>query len=123
MSKCVFCHLTTGHEETCPREIPTKWGPGSGPWPDLARNILEAWRRDSAVYDRGGSADIKTLEELWDHMERALGTGEAEVAMGHLFAYYEGASTEAPHHTGAHTGETPVIAAPLTEGPHTEGPV
>jgi hypothetical protein len=111
MSKCVFCHLTTGHEESCPQEIPTKWGPGSGPWPVLARTMLEAWKLDSSVYDRGGSKDITTLEELWTKLELALGTGEAEVAMALLFAYYEGPSTQAPHHSGAHTG------GPVTEGP------
>lgn len=104
MTKCVFCHTATAHEETCPMVIPTKWGPGSGIWPELARNILEAWRRDSCVYDRGGSEDIAKLEAVWTGMERALDGGQAEVAMAHLFGYYNPAE-EAP-----------------TEGPPTAGP-
>jgi hypothetical protein len=74
--------------------------------------MLEAWRLDSSVYDRGGSKDVKTLEDLWDKLELALGTGEAEVAMALMFAYYEGPSTDTPSHRGAHS-----------QGPTTEGPV
>lgn len=121
MSRCVFCRTVDTHDETCPMVIPTSWGPGSGIWPELARNILEAWKQDSCVYDRGGSADVKNLEELWERMERALGKGEAEVAMALLFTYYSPASTEGP------SQETPSTEGPPQRGSHrrpsTEGPI
>lgn len=126
MSRCVFCRTVDTHDETCPMVIPTSWGPGTGIWPELARNILEAWRRDSCVYDRGGSADVKTLEDLWERMERALGKGEAEVAMALLFTYYSGPVVDGPSTEGPAQG-TPSTEGPPQRGSHrrasTEGPI
>lgn len=119
MAKCVFCEQTTSHADTCPMVIPTPWGPGTGVWPVLARNILEAWRRDSCVYDRGGSEDIARLEALWSGMEWALDQGHAEVATALLFGYYEPpqeGSSEGPVEEGPTEG-------PSQEGPSQEGPV
>lgn len=123
MSKCVFCHESTGHGDTCPMSIPTDWIMGAiqpdtpetlsqegetshsprrtvphpGPWRDLARTLLEAWQRDSSVYDRGTPENEAKLEELWGDLDRALVQGYAERAMALLFTYYNPEPTAQAH--------------------------
>lgn len=116
MAKCVFCHGDTTHTEACPQAIPTRWGPGSGVWPELARNLLEAWRQDTSVYDRGDSEDVLTMEALWEGVAKALDQGRAEEAMACLFRHYggprvgptegvsQGASTEGVSQEGPYRG-------------------
>lgn len=121
MAKCVFCHSATGgHDDTCPMEIHTTWGTGSGPWPELARNLLEAWQRDTSVYDRGTPKNVTDLEELWSVMEAALDRGEPEVAMAHLFTFHGGSALVEASHRGA--PEQGPAGEGISEGLPTEGP-
>jgi hypothetical protein len=63
---------------------------------------LEAWQRDSSVYDRGTSKDEAKLEKLWGELDTALVQGDAERAMALLFTYYNPeptAHTHAPRHS------------------------